>query len=159
MKRPTANATSFKKKFKDNNYNNNEEALIDYDDGVSTEMIKSFQEPVHFPTRQELCECLQKNKCHNEVLLRKLNEWIQEQSGIYKDKQFEYHSQVVNELMPITKWYKESVRFENGMAIEGVWMTLPALYIQVGKTNYKDKAFTQVVNSIAKLPVAYRMMY
>ena len=46
------------KKFKDNN--NNEEALIDYDDGVSIAMIKSFQESVHFPTKQELCGCLQK---------------------------------------------------------------------------------------------------
>ena len=109
-------------------------------------MIKCFQESVHLPTKQELDEC--PNKTHNEVLLRKLNNWIQEQSG--KDKQFEYQSQVVNDLMPITG---------NGMAIEVVWMTLPALYIQVGKTNYKDEAFTQFVNSIAKWPVAYRKMF
>ncbi len=31
MKRPTVNPSSFKSKFKDNNYNNNEEALLDYD--------------------------------------------------------------------------------------------------------------------------------
>ena len=91
---------------------------------------------------------MNKNKSHNEVLLRKLNNWIQEQSD--KDKQFEYQSQIVNDLMPITG---------NGMAIEVVWMTLPALYIQVGKTNYKDEAFTQFVNSIAKWPVAYRKMF
>ena len=76
-------------------------------------MIKCFQESVHFPTKQELDECLHKNKSHNEVLLRKLNNWIQEQSG--KNKQFEYRSQIVNDLMPIAKWYKESVCNGNSM--------------------------------------------
>ena len=50
MKRPTVNQTSFKKKFKDNNYNNNEEALYHYDDGLSIAMVKSFQKSTDFPT-------------------------------------------------------------------------------------------------------------
>lgn len=54
MKRPTVNKSSFDQKFKDNNYNNNEEALLDYDDGVSIAMIKKFQESKYFPSNAEL---------------------------------------------------------------------------------------------------------
>ena len=44
LKRPTVNPSSFgKNKFKENNYNNNEEALLDYDDGVSIAMVKAFE--------------------------------------------------------------------------------------------------------------------
>ena len=49
MKRSTVNPKSFKSKFKENNYNNNEEALMDYDAGVSLAMIKSYQESTFFP--------------------------------------------------------------------------------------------------------------
>ena len=38
-------------------------------------------------------------------------------------------------------------------------MLCPALFCQVGKINYRDKAFTQIVNSIAKWPLAYRRLY
>ncbi len=34
LRRPTVSPQSFKKKFKDNNYNNNEEAVADYEDGI-----------------------------------------------------------------------------------------------------------------------------
>ena len=61
--------------------------------------------------------------------------------------------------MPPTRWYKESVRFGNGLAIEGVWMICPALYSQMGKINYRDEAFTHTVNAIAKWPRAFRLMY
>jgi hypothetical protein len=61
--------------------------------------------------------------------------------------------------MPITRWYKESIRNGNGVALEGVWMLCPALFTAVEKTNYRDESFTQVVNSIAKWPLAYRKLY
>ncbi len=38
-------------------------------------------------------------------------------------------------------------------------MLCPALYCAIGKTNYKNEAFTHVVNGIAKWPIAYRKMY
>ena len=38
-------------------------------------------------------------------------------------------------------------------------MLLPALFTAVEKTNYRDESFTQVVNSIAKWPLAYRKLY
>jgi len=88
--------------------------------------------------------------------MKKLDEWM---SHCSKSERFVYHSQVINELVPITRWYKESIRNGNGIAIEGVWMLLPALYVAVGKTNYKDEAFTQIVNSIAKWPLAFRKLY
>jgi len=59
MKRPTVNLASFKQKFKDNNYNNNEEALLDYDDGISIAMIKAFEESSYFPNALELDLCLE----------------------------------------------------------------------------------------------------
>ena len=149
MKRPTVNPASFgKNKFKENNYNNNEEALLDYDDGLSIALIKSFEQSKFFPTADELKNCLETTQSHNKILLEKLDEWTSHCSQ--SDTQFMYHLQIINELMPITKWYKESIRNGNGIAIEGIWMLLPALYIAVGKTNYKDEAFTQIVNSIAK---------
>jgi hypothetical protein len=61
--------------------------------------------------------------------------------------------------MPLTRWYKESVRNGNGLALEGVWMVCPALYSQMGKTNYRNEAFTHTVNAIAKWPLAYRLLY
>ena len=156
MKRPSVNPTSFKQKFKENNYNNNEEALLDYDDGLSIAMIKEFQDSTFFPTEKELQECLTKTKSHNQVLLSRLSEWITSQS---KDAVFKYHSTFVNDLMPITRWCKESTRYGNGVSMEGVWMLCPPLYSQLGKTNYRDEAFTQCVNAVAHLPLAYRKMY
>ena len=82
-----------------------------------------------------------KNKSHNKILLEKLRAWVDFNQS--KDKVFSYHMDVVENLLPITHWYKESVRNGNGMAIEGVWMLCPPLYAQVGKTNYRDESFTQ----------------
>ena len=158
LKRPTVNPTSFgKNKFKENNYNNNEEALLDYKDGVSIAMIKAFEATEFFPTEYELEDCLHRTLSHKDILLKKFSEW--NSTSCLEEEQFHYHSNIVNELIPITRWYKESVRYGNGIAIEGVWMLCPALYCAVGKTNYKDEAFTHVVNSIAKWPIAYRKMY
>ena len=109
LKRPTVNPSSFKSKFKDNNYNNNEEALLDYDDGLSIAMIKAFENSSSFPTAPELDKCLEETKCHNKVLLSKLKEWIKKQEE--QDAVFRYHSQCINHLMPITRWYKESIRY------------------------------------------------
>ena len=69
LKRPTVNPTSFKMKFKDNNYNNNEEALLDYDDGLSIAMIKSFEKSTFFPTTSEMEKCLRETESHNKILL------------------------------------------------------------------------------------------
>jgi len=157
MKRPTVNQTSFEKKFKDNNYNNNEEALLDYDDGLSIAMIKEFQKSIFFPSKEELAQCYKKTKSHNEVLLKGFKEWVA--STKREDEQFAYQIQVTEELVPITRWYKESVRNGNGISIEGVWMLCPEIYAQVGKTNYRDESFTQNVNALSKWPIAYRRMY
>ena len=108
LKRPTVNPKSFKSKFKDNNYYNNEEALLDYDDGLSIAMIKSFEKSPGFPTKEELDQCLEKHGSHNLILLIKLKEWIKKNEE--QDAVFRYHSQCINHLMPITRWYKESVR-------------------------------------------------
>jgi hypothetical protein len=154
-KRPTVNPSSFKSKFK-NNYNNNDEALFDYDDGLSVAMLKMFESSVFFPTKEQLDHFLKDTKSHNSILLEKLEEWLLDLSN---DQVPHYHLQFVNELMPITRWYRTSIRNGNGMAMEGVWMLCPAIYSQMGKTNYYDESFTQIVNAIANCPFAYRMMY
>ncbi len=157
LKRPTVNPTSFKMKFKDNNYNNNEEALLDYDDGLSIAMIKSFEKSTFFPTTSEMEKCLRETESHNKILLERFKAWLSESEK--NDQQFRYHSETVNDLIPLTRWYKESVRNGNGLALEGVWMVCPALYSQMGKTNYRDEAFTHTVNAIVKWPLAYRLLY
>ena len=157
MKCPTVNPTSFKHKFKVNNYNNNEEALLDFDDSMSIAMVKTFEESTFFPSAADLDNCLKRTDSHNEILLSKFQEWLS--YSCQNDEQFQYHSQIINDLMPKTKWYKESIRNGNGIALEGVWMLCPALFTAVGKTNYRDESFTQVVNSIAKWPLAYRKLY
>ena len=146
MKCPTVNPTTFKHKFKVNNYNNNEEALLDFDDSMSIAMVKTFEESTFFPSAADLDNCLKRTDSHNEILLNKFQEWLS--YSCQNDEQFQYHSQRINDLMPIIKWYKE-----------GVWMLCPALFTAVGKTNYRDESFTQVVNSIAKWPLAYRKLY
>ncbi len=157
MKRPTVNPASFKNKFKLNNYNNNEEALLDFDDGMSVAMVKTFEESTFFPSADELGNCLKRDDSHNEILLKKFEVWLS--YNCENDEQFKYHSQITNDLMPITRWYKESIRNGNGVALEGVWMLCPALFTAVGETNYRDESFTQVVNSVAKWPLAYRKLY
>ena len=157
LKRPTVNPNSFKMKFKDNNYNNNEEALLDYDDGLSIAMVKSFQKSDHFPSIEELDKCLSETGTHNRILLERFNEWQHDNEK--SDEVFKYHSQILNFLMPLTRWYKESVRYGNGVALEGVWMICPALYSQMRKINYRDEAFIHTVNAIAKWPLAFRRMY
>lgn len=157
MKRPTVNPNSFKYKFKDNNFNNNEEALFDYDDGLSITMLKTFEMSPNFPSSSELDACLSENGNHNQILLEKLGEWLKGEEE--QDEVFKYNSQIVNDLMPITRWYKEAVRYGNGTAIKGVWMICPALYAQMGKINYRDEAFIHTVNAISKWPEAYRLIY
>ena len=156
LKRPTINPLSFKKKFKDNNFNNNEEALIDYDGGLSIAMIKKFEESEYFLTENELDECMRMTGSHNNILLERLEKWIGDQSS---DAVFSYHATFIKDLMPIMRWCKESTRYGNGLSMEDVWMLLPQLYAQVGKTNYRDEAFTQYVYAVAHLPLAYRKMY
>lgn len=156
MKRPTVNPTSFKMKFKDNNYNNNEEALYDYEDGLSLAMMKCFQDSEIFPSVKELEKCLQENGSHNSILLTKYDKWLEE---IIKGPGAKYQVEIANELIPISRWYRECVRNGNGEAIEGVWMLLPALYAQVGKTNYRDESLSHLTKVIAKWPLAYRKMY
>ena len=157
LKRPTVNPKSFKHKFKENHYNNNEEALYDYDDGLSISMLKCFEKSPYFPTSAELDACLSENGNHNNILLEKLKTWLKEKES--EDDVFKYHSQNINDLMPITRWHKESIRYGNGIAIEGVWMLCPGLYAHMGKINYRDEAFTHTVNAIANWPLAYRLMY
>ena len=156
LKRPTVNPTSFKMKFKDNNYNNNEEALYDYEDGLTLAMMKCFQDSEIFPSVKELEECLQQNGSHNSILLTKYDKWLEE---IIKGPKAKYQVEIANELIPISRWYRASVRNGNGEAIEGVWMLLPALYAQVGETNYRDESLSHLTNVIAKWPLAYRKMY
>ena len=80
--------------------------------------------------------------------------WRNLKSGCQNDDQFQFHSHIINNLIPITRWYKQSIRKGNGVALE-VWMLLAALFTVVGKTNYRDESSTQVVDSIAKWPLAY----
>jgi hypothetical protein len=108
MKRPTVNPKSFKSKFKENNYNNNEEALLDYDAGVSLAMIKTYEESTFFPTSEQLAEWKATTGNHNAILLETFKEWTEEVKD--EDKQASYHLEIINDLVPITKWYKESVR-------------------------------------------------
>ena len=132
MKRPTVNPTSFNMKFKDNNYNN-EEALYNYADSLSLAMMmKCFQDSKIFPSVKELVECLQENGSHNSILLTKYDKWLEE---IIKGPGAKYQVQIANKLIPISRWYREHVRNGNREAIKHVWMLLPALYAQVGKTN------------------------
>ncbi len=70
MKRPTVNPASFKNKFKLNNYNNNEEALLDFDDGMSVALVKTFEESTFSPS-DELGNCLKIDDSHNEILPKK----------------------------------------------------------------------------------------
>ena len=119
-------------------------------------MVKTFEESTFFSSAEDLDNCLKRTDSHNEILLNKLQEWLS--YSCQNDEQFQYHFQIINDLMPITKWCKESIR--NGkIALEGVWMLCPALFTAVGKTNYRDESFTQVVNSITKWPLAYRKLY
>jgi hypothetical protein len=141
MKRPTVNPSSFKSKFKNNNYNNNDEALFDYDDGLSIAVVKMFESSVFFPTKEQLDNCLKVTKSHNSILPENLEEWLLDLSN---DQVAHYHLQFVNELMPITRWYKTFIRNGNGMEMEGVWMLCPAIYSQMGKINYHDESFTKL---------------
>ena len=156
LKRPTVNPKSFKDKFKENNYNNNEEALEDYEDGISIAMLRAFQESTLFPTEDELDQCYQSNKCHNDILCEKFEKWL---AHIGKDHEANYQAKLANDILPLRRWYKESVRHGNGKAIEAVWMVCPAMYAQCGKYNYRDESFSHIVNFARKWPIAYRLMY
>ena len=66
---------------------------------------------------------------------------------INENPQAKYQAEFANDLIPISRWYKESIRNGNGIAIEGVWMCCPALYAQVGKTNYRDESLAHLTTS------------
>ena len=100
LRRPTVNPQSFKKKFKDNNYNNNEEALADYEDGISIAMLKAFHASSYFPTQAELDECHRVNKSHNSILLQKFYEWSK---TIQTDKMADYHMKLANQILPYSQ--------------------------------------------------------
>ena len=103
LRRSTVNPQTFKKKFKGNNYNNNEEALADYEDGISIAMLKAFHASSCFPTPAELDECHRVNKSHNAILLQKFYEWSK---TIQTDKMADYHMKLANQILPIRRWYK-----------------------------------------------------
>ena len=120
-------------------------------------MVKSFQKSIDFPTSNELHDCLEQTGYHNKILLERLWKWIEDNKT--NDEVFRYQSQIINDLMPLRRWYEESVRFGNGLTIEEVWTICPALYSQMGKINYRDEAFTHSENAIAKWPCAFWLMY
>lgn len=119
-------------------------------------MIKYFQVSKFFPSDEELEQCYKENGSHNQILLATYKNWLQE---ISKSPVGQYETEIANELIPVSRWNKESVRNGNGEAIEGVWMLCPALYVQVGKINYRDESLTHLTNVLAKWPVAYRQVY
>jgi hypothetical protein len=109
---PTVNPQTFKKKFKENNYNNNEEALVDYEDGISIAMLKAFQASSSFPTQAELDDCYKVNKSHNLIFLEKFRVWL---NIIRSDKLTDYHTKLVNDILPIRKWVQ---RINKELAME-----------------------------------------
>ena len=108
-------------------------------------MIKSYQESSFFPTSEQLSECKATTGNHNDILLKKFEEWTED---LRNDKQASHHLEIINDLVPITKWYKESICQGNGISLEGVWMLCPALFCQVGKINYQTTGWRQVGRGI-----------
>lgn len=80
-------------------------------------MIKCIQVSKLFPSDEELEQCYKENGSHNQILLATYKNWLQE---IGKSPVGQYETEIANELIPISRWNKESVRNGNGEAIEGV---------------------------------------
>ena len=95
-------------------------------------------------------------KSHNKILLERFQAWLCENEK--NDEQFRYQSEIINHLMPLTRWYRVSTEwkwFGTGRIMDD----LPSSIFTDGKINYCDEAFTHTVNAIAKWPIAYRLMY
>ena len=118
--------------------------------------IKEFQSSEFFLSKKELDNCLPRNLSHDKILLTKFKELCESSK---RDAVFDYHADIANELIPVSRWYRESVRHGNGHAIEACWMLCPEIYVQVGKTNYRDESLIHLVNVSAKWPMPYRKLY
>ncbi len=108
LRRPTVNPQSFKKKFKDNNYNNNEEALADYEDGISIHYcnVKGFSRIIMFSNTsrtRRVSSSEQVTQCKYAILLQTFYEWSK---TIQTDKMADYHMKLANQILPIRRWYK-----------------------------------------------------
>ena len=55
----------------------------------------------------------------NEILLEKFEEWTED---LKNNKQASHHLEIINDLVPITKWYNESICNGNSISVEGVRM-------------------------------------
>lgn len=68
--------------------------MLDFDDGMSIAMVKTFEESTFFPSADELGNCLKRTDSHDEILLKKFEEWLS--YNCENDEQFQYHSQITN---------------------------------------------------------------
>lgn len=147
---------SFENMFKEENYERNYEALVDFYWGAGIAMVKKFEQSVFFPDRENLDKYESENGYANVLILARFKEWIIDQSS--RDKTFEFFSSFVTEYGLLLQIYQQSIRHGNGKTREACWMKLLCLFAPLNKKNYRDEAFVHIVHFTTTWPLAVREM-
>ncbi len=101
---------SFENMFKEENYERNCEALVDFYWGVGLAMVKQFEQSIFFPDREDLDKYDSENGYANILILARFKEWILDQSS--RDKTFEFFSSFVTEYGLLLQIYQESMSWK-----------------------------------------------
>ena len=117
---------SFENMFKEENYERNFEALVDFYWGVGLAMVKKFEQSNFFPEIETIEKCESENGNANILVLARFKEWILDQ--ISKDQTFDFFSSFVSEYGLLLQIYQESIRYGNGKTREACWMEMLCLF-------------------------------
>ncbi len=118
--------TSFENMFKEENYERNYEALINFYWGLGLALVKKQ----FLPAKEMILVYKEKNEV-NVLILGCFKDWIQDQSK--NDKVFAFFSTFVTEYGLLLQIYQEVVRHGNGKIREACWMKLLCLFASLNK--------------------------
>ena len=115
LRRLKVTSNSFENMFKEENYERNYEALVDFYWGVGLAMVKQFEQSIFFPDRENVDKYESENGYANILILARFKEWILDQSS--RDKTYEFFLHLLPSTVCSSRYIKnlyvmEMVRLE-----------------------------------------------
>ncbi len=156
MKRKKLTPEAFRgKKFQEQNLAHIKEAVRDGSIAYGLAAVHAYQRSKYFPSKEQLRHCLQRNGCHNAVLLEGFWKFLQSCSD---DSTFAYHAELFTLFGPLLQLFNDATKFGQGTARETVWTIMLPLFAQLQFRNYWTEALVHVVHFSAVWPLAFREM-
>ena len=118
--------------------------------------IKEFHSSPKFPSADDLKKSLTRSGNHNEILLKRFKEWLEESASV--DECHGYHQQLFTLFGPLLELFITTGKQGDGKLRAVVWVIMLPIFAQLNFRNYWIEAFVHVVNFTALWPLAFREM-